>query len=92
MKTTKGMRINQKIRQRVLDIANYILQTKSTVREATKKFRVSKSTVHKDMTERLPIINPELFEVVRKYAKQHNLVISQESSYDKGKIVIFIFF
>jgi len=74
METTKGMRINQKIRQRVLDIANYILQSKSTVREAAKEFRVSKSTVHKDMTERLPIINPELFEEVRKHLDYHLVV------------------
>lgn len=71
MKKTKGMRINQKIRQRVLDIANFIIETRSTVRDAAKEFRVSKSTVHKDLTERLPNINPEMYKVVRKHLNYH---------------------
>ena len=40
------------IEERVLELAHYIIDTKSTVRAAAKKFRVSKSTVHKDITER----------------------------------------
>ncbi len=45
------------IRKRVLDICSYILESKATVRQAAVVFGVSKSTVHKDMTERLPSIN-----------------------------------
>ena len=45
------------IEQRVLEISNYILETGATVRQVAKKFGVSKSTVHKDITERLPYIN-----------------------------------
>lgn len=45
------------IRRRVLDISSYILESKATVRQAAGVFGVSKSTVHKDMTERLPSIN-----------------------------------
>ncbi|HZK25183.1 MAG TPA: sporulation transcriptional regulator SpoIIID [Oscillospiraceae bacterium] len=45
------------IEQRVLEISNYILETGATVRQVAKKFGVSKSTVHKDVTERLPFIN-----------------------------------
>lgn len=45
------------IRRRVLDISSYILESKATVRQAAVVFGVSKSTVHKDMTERLPGIN-----------------------------------
>lgn len=45
------------IRRRVLDISSYILESKATVRQAAAVFGVSKSTVHKDMTERLPSIN-----------------------------------
>ena len=48
------------IEERVLELAHYIIDTKSTVRAAAKKFRVSKSTVHKDITERLLEINPGL--------------------------------
>ena len=45
------------IRRRVIDISSYILESKATVRQAAVVFGVSKSTVHKDMTERLPSIN-----------------------------------
>ncbi|MBQ2932772.1 MAG: sporulation transcriptional regulator SpoIIID [Clostridia bacterium] len=45
------------IEERTVNIAKYILETKSTVREAAKKFGISKSTVHKDITERLKKIN-----------------------------------
>lgn len=48
------------IEERVLELAEYILETGATVRAAAKKFRVSKSTVHKDITERLQEINPHL--------------------------------
>ena len=45
------------IEQRVLEISNYILETGATVRQVAKGFGGSKSTVHKDVTERLPHIN-----------------------------------
>ena len=48
------------IEERVQELAAYILETGSTVRAAAKKFRISKSTVHKDVTERLLEINPSL--------------------------------
>lgn len=48
------------IEERVLELAEYILETGATVRAAANKFRVSKSTVHKDITERLQEINPHL--------------------------------
>lgn len=48
------------IEERVLELAEYILENKSTVRNAAKKYNVSKSTVHKDITERLGEINPVL--------------------------------
>lgn len=53
------------IEERVLELAQYIIDTKSTVRAAAKKFRVSKSTVHKDVTERLLEINPGLASEVK---------------------------
>ena len=48
------------IEERVLELAHYIVNTNSTVRAAAKKYRVSKSTVHKDVTERLLEINSGL--------------------------------
>ena len=45
------------ITERVLDIADYVLQHKCTVREVAKCFCVSKSTAHKDLSERLPLID-----------------------------------
>ncbi|MEW6574393.1 MAG: sporulation transcriptional regulator SpoIIID [Bacillota bacterium] len=53
------------IQRRVLDICMYILETQSTVRQAAQVFKVSKSTVHKDMTERLPLLNKKLAQKVR---------------------------
>lgn len=48
------------IEERVLELANYIVETGATVRNTAAKFRVSKSTVHKDITERLQELNPGL--------------------------------
>ena len=53
------------IEERVLELAHYIINTNSTVRSTAKKFRVSKSTVHKDVTERLLEINPGLASEVK---------------------------
>ncbi|MBQ8591056.1 MAG: sporulation transcriptional regulator SpoIIID [Firmicutes bacterium] len=53
------------IEERVLELAKYILDTKATVRAAAIKFRVSKSTVHKDVTERLRELNPALAHEVK---------------------------
>jgi len=51
---------------RVIELANYIIENNSTVRETAKKFHVSKSTVHKDVSERLLKINPALSKCVQK--------------------------
>ncbi|GLC29359.1 sporulation transcriptional regulator SpoIIID [Clostridium omnivorum] len=48
------------IEERVLEVANYIIRSKATIRKTAKVFGVSKSTIHKDMTERLPKINPQI--------------------------------
>jgi len=48
------------IEQRVLEVAQYIIESKSTIRKTATVFGVSKSTIHKDMTERLPKINPQI--------------------------------
>ena len=59
------------IEERVLELAEYILENKSTVRKAAKKYNVSKSTVHKDITERLCEINPALAEEVHNVLNQN---------------------
>ena len=48
------------IAQRCICIAEYIIETRATVRQAAQKFGVSKSSVHKDMGERLPHVHDAL--------------------------------
>lgn len=54
------------IEERAISIANYIIEYNATVRQTAKTFGVSKSTVHKDVTERLEQINPGLAAETRK--------------------------
>lgn len=53
------------IAERVIKEGEYIIETGNTVRAAAAHFNISKSTVHKDVTERLRYIDGELFEKVR---------------------------
>ena len=53
------------IEQRACDLAVYIIENRATVRSAAQQFGISKSTVHKDLTERLEKINPGLYRQVR---------------------------
>lgn len=53
------------IEERAIKLAQYIIDTKDTVRGAAKKFGISKSTVHKDVSERLQKISPYLAAEVR---------------------------
>ena len=50
---------------RAIRLAEYIVETKNTVRKTAMTFGVSKSTVHKDVTERLEHINPSLYSEVK---------------------------
>jgi putative DeoR family transcriptional regulator (stage III sporulation protein D) len=52
--------VKEYIAERVLEAAEYLLKTGATVRSCAKKFSVSKTTVHKDMRERLPQLQPEM--------------------------------
>ena len=54
------------IEERAIDIANYIIDNNATVRQTAKAFGISKSTVHKDVTERLTQVNPSLAREARK--------------------------
>ncbi len=53
------------VEDRAVELGEYILENKATVRAAAKKFQISKSTVHKDVSERLRQVNPQLYGQVR---------------------------
>ena len=57
--------MNESVEKRAVMLAKYIIETKSTVRAATKQFDVSKSTVHTDVSKRLLLISPALAQAVR---------------------------
>lgn len=63
--------MNRKIHKRVIDEANYIIESEKTVREIAEVFNVSKSTVHKDLHERLLTLDEELFVKVDNILKYH---------------------
>ena len=54
------------LEERAIEIANYMIENNATVRQAAKNFGISKSTVHKDVTERLEQVNPSLAAEARK--------------------------
>ena len=54
------------IEERALAVAGYIIESNATVRQAARQFGISKSTVHKDITERLMQVNPALAKEARK--------------------------
>ncbi len=53
------------VEERAAMLGEYIIESKATVRKAAKKFGVSKSTVHKDVSQRLKLLNPSLYREVR---------------------------
>ena len=55
------MSIKDNLEQRACDLALYIIENKATVRQTAQQFGVSKSTVHKDIAERLPLFNRRLY-------------------------------
>ena len=59
------------IEARAKDLALYMIEHRSTVRSAAKAFGVSKSTVHKDLQERLPAINPSLYRQVKEILEEN---------------------
>lgn len=61
------------IEERAIVVARYILEKNTTVRQTAKTFGVSKSTIHKDVTERLEEINPSL-------AKEVKMVLEKNKS------------
>ena len=65
MNTCSAVKYRQ-IEERAAEVAHYIVENNATVRQAAKAFGISKSTVHKDVAERLLKINPTLAEEARK--------------------------
>ena len=56
---------------RVVEIANHIIDTKDTIRETAKKFNISKSTVHKDLQERLSQIDIIKYNQIKEIMDEH---------------------
>ncbi|MBE6854201.1 MAG: sporulation transcriptional regulator SpoIIID [Ruminococcus sp.] len=56
---------------RAIRLGEYILEHKATVRATAKQFGISKSTVHKDVSERLPLIQPQLYPLVKAVLEQN---------------------
>jgi putative DeoR family transcriptional regulator (stage III sporulation protein D) len=63
--------LKSNIDERACELAEYIIENKATVRAAAKKFGISKSTVHKDLTERLQTINRSLYLQVKEVLEQN---------------------
>ena len=61
----QGIFLKDYIEERAVEVAVYIIENNATVRQAAKKFGISKSTVHKDCTDRLLQVNPALAKEVR---------------------------
>ena len=69
------------IRQRACELAVYIIETNGTVRSAARHFGISKSTVHKDLSQRLPYYDLHLYEAVR-----HVLDVNKAQRHIRGGI------
>jgi putative DeoR family transcriptional regulator (stage III sporulation protein D) len=63
--------VSSYIIKRVLNIANHIIDTKDTIRQTATKFNISKSTVHKDLQERLSQIDIIRYKIVKEILRQH---------------------
>jgi len=66
--------VHDYIKERTIKIGKYVIETRKTVRIIAKEFGVSKSTVHKDLTERLPVVNPELAAEVKSILEHHKSI------------------
>ena len=59
------------MKERVLTLGRYICETHATVRETARRFGVSKSTVHKDMTQKLYLCDPAMYALVRSILEEN---------------------
>lgn len=80
------------IEERAKVLATYIIENKSTVRQAAKRFNISKSTVHKDISERLEKVNPSLAQEAKKILEVNKMErhirggMATKMKYQKEKI------
>lgn len=65
------IKLSKEITKRVLAIADHIIDTKDTIRTTAKIFNVSKSTVHKDIQERLSTIDIKKYTLVKEIMAKH---------------------
>lgn len=63
--------MNKEVIKRVEEVADYIIETKNTIRETAKRFDVSKSTIHKDIQERLKEIDFKKYKTIEKIFDEH---------------------
>lgn len=63
--------MNKIIENRIYAEVDYIVNTKCTVRELAKKFKISKSTVHKDLQERLKDLNKTVHKKINRIFQEH---------------------
>ena len=63
--------MRENLEQRAEDLAVYIIENRATIRAAAKHFGVSKSTVHKDLSERLEQVNRSLWQQAKKILEQN---------------------
>lgn len=83
---------NISIEERAINLAHYIIDSKDTVRGTAKKFGISKSTVHKDLSQRLEKINLDLFTSVREILDENKAErhirggLATKKKYEKLKI------
>lgn len=63
--------MSENIKLRVNSVADYIINTHDTIRKTAIIFNISKSTVHKDIQERLPLINKNKYDLVNKIMQEH---------------------
>ena len=73
--------MNGAVEERAIELGEYIIENNATVRAAAKKFHISKSTVHKDVSDRLQNVNPQLYGRVR-----HVLEVNKAQRHIRGGI------
>ena len=76
-----GKGVRSYIEERAVIVAKYILEKNTTVRQTAKTFGVSKSTIHKDVTERLEEINPSLALEVKRVLEKLNMKKKRKCRY-----------
>jgi len=62
------------VESRVIAVGNYVVETGATVRQTAKEFGVSKSTIHLDLTKRLPELSPRIYSIARSVLDFNNSV------------------